>query len=275
MSEYVCKKCGGVVSDGQDFCPACGTKKEQAKCCTSCGNPLDEGVEFCPKCGAKVGTVVNSELNTAIANFNASVENKKSKSNKKKYIAIGAVILVVGALFLFIFRDSIIPFTGTYKYVSSGSNTTYTFTKDNYTFKSNDDSYTSTYVKDGKTITLIDDDGDKDVYYLKGNYMYDSNTKFDESISVTSGTVDQTFTYEVSGEYEDVYITLKDTLKLTSDGKYTFKLDASSSYTSTNISTESGTYEIVNGEIIMTSSKNETRIFLIDNNYIYHTVLKK
>ena len=80
----VCKKCGAALSDGQDFCPKCGTPKNapDKNVCAKCGAEIIEGHDFCPKCGHKVGLTVDSGLNSSIAEFNA----KQVKKNKKKII---------------------------------------------------------------------------------------------------------------------------------------------------------------------------------------------
>ncbi|MDR2751342.1 MAG: zinc ribbon domain-containing protein [Clostridiales bacterium] len=46
----VCGKCGTPLSDGQDFCPKCGTRK-CADTCKRCGAKLQEWDDFCPACG--------------------------------------------------------------------------------------------------------------------------------------------------------------------------------------------------------------------------------
>lgn len=90
----VCSKCGTPLGDGQMFCPKCGTPKldTNKKVCGKCGAELQEGQEFCPKCGQKSGLAVDTAVNSAISQFNASVEKKKKKS--KALPIIIAVVLV-------------------------------------------------------------------------------------------------------------------------------------------------------------------------------------
>ena len=63
----VCSNCGATLEDGQEFCPKCGTKKEELtkNICGKCGAELLEGQEFCGKCGTKAGVKISSETNAA------------------------------------------------------------------------------------------------------------------------------------------------------------------------------------------------------------------
>jgi len=53
----VCGKCGTPLSDGQEFCPMCGTRKGSppVNTCDKCGATLQEYQLFCGKCGQNVG----------------------------------------------------------------------------------------------------------------------------------------------------------------------------------------------------------------------------
>lgn len=94
----VCKQCGAVLGDGQDFCPKCGTPKNTIKSisCTKCGTELLEGQEFCPKCGQKVGVAIDNNVGSAIAKFN----EKQVKKNKKKIIIPSVLVgvLAIGVI---------------------------------------------------------------------------------------------------------------------------------------------------------------------------------
>ena len=50
----ICKTCGSVIADTDDFCPKCGTKVQKTAYCAHCGAVLHEDAEFCHKCGTKV-----------------------------------------------------------------------------------------------------------------------------------------------------------------------------------------------------------------------------
>ena len=53
-----CRNCGGVLPDGQTFCTACGTHRDEASAivsglhCSACGAALENGLRFCTRCGA-------------------------------------------------------------------------------------------------------------------------------------------------------------------------------------------------------------------------------
>ena len=95
----VCANCGATLEEGQEFCPKCGTPKKKKNVCAKCGAELQEGQEFCPKCGQKVGLAVDSNVSSAINQFNAGVDKANAKK-KKTPIIIGVVlvILVLAAL---------------------------------------------------------------------------------------------------------------------------------------------------------------------------------
>lgn len=100
-----CLNCGTPLSDGQAFCPKCGTPKGGMKksICEKCGTALQEGQKFCPKCGQKVGLVVDAGVIPAMNQFDVGVQKKKKKS--PIIIAIAAVA-VVAAVAIIIFALS-------------------------------------------------------------------------------------------------------------------------------------------------------------------------
>src|ERR1041385_7649041 len=57
-----CRKCGGLLSEGQSFCTACGSRRDEApvtnpaKTCSRCGTELENSLRFCTRCGAPVQT---------------------------------------------------------------------------------------------------------------------------------------------------------------------------------------------------------------------------
>lgn len=95
----VCTNCGAPLGDGQAFCPKCGTPKTVApkkNVCGKCGNELQDGQEFCPKCGQKAGLAVDSNVNAAINQFNAGVQQATAQEKKTPLIiAIAAIAVVV------------------------------------------------------------------------------------------------------------------------------------------------------------------------------------
>lgn len=107
VNDNVCKKCGFVMADGQDFCPKCGEAKVPKKnVCSRCNNELIEGQEFCPKCGNKV-TLEDNKVVAAIEQLNNVVKTKNKAGNKKILtIAILAVVcLVIGIVAFKIIGD--------------------------------------------------------------------------------------------------------------------------------------------------------------------------
>ena len=99
----VCSNCGATLGDGQDFCPKCGTPKNAPprNICGKCGAELQEGQAFCPKCGQRAGLMVDAGVNSAISQFNASVEKKKKKKALLPIIlGVVGVIAVVLVLLL-------------------------------------------------------------------------------------------------------------------------------------------------------------------------------
>ena len=92
----VCVKCGAPLGDGQEFCPKCGTPKGGVKknICSKCGTELQDGQEFCPKCGQKADLQIDSGVNSAISQFNASV-TKTNEKKKKTPLIVGIIAGVV------------------------------------------------------------------------------------------------------------------------------------------------------------------------------------
>ena len=91
----VCSNCGAPLSEGQEFCPKCGTPRKKKPVCGKCGAELAEGQEFCPKCGQKVGLAVDAGVASKIDQFNAGVEKKKGNKKLIPIIAAVAVIAII------------------------------------------------------------------------------------------------------------------------------------------------------------------------------------
>ncbi len=89
----VCKKCGQVLDDDQDFCVKCGMALGKALC-KNCGATLEEGQEYCHKCGSKVGFDKNIDKSDAISEYNNNVEKKTKKKHRILFV-IGAVVLIL------------------------------------------------------------------------------------------------------------------------------------------------------------------------------------
>jgi membrane protease subunit (stomatin/prohibitin family) len=48
-----CRKCGHVYSESANFCPECGSSREETVACIQCQAPLKKGAKFCSECGSK------------------------------------------------------------------------------------------------------------------------------------------------------------------------------------------------------------------------------
>lgn len=104
----VCVNCGAPLGDTQAFCPHCGTPKQvpQMKLCEKCGAQLADGQAFCPHCGQRAGLVMDSNVNAAINQFNASVM-QTNEAQKKKPVKI--IIAVVAAVLAVALAIAVIP----------------------------------------------------------------------------------------------------------------------------------------------------------------------
>lgn len=91
----VCTNCGAPLTEGQEFCPKCGTPRKKKPFCGKCGAELAEGQEFCSKCGQKVGLAVAEGVSSAINQFNAGVEKQNQKKKKTPIIIAAAAVVVI------------------------------------------------------------------------------------------------------------------------------------------------------------------------------------
>lgn len=121
-SMETCTKCGTVFNEGQAFCAKCGTPRGGVKknVCGKCGAELQEGQEFCSKCGQKAGLIVESNVSTAINQFNAGVEEANAKKKKAPLItAVSIVVLVLLVIVGIILAPKI--FMGAEGYMEQGN----------------------------------------------------------------------------------------------------------------------------------------------------------
>jgi len=106
MSETkICKKCGNILSEGQDFCTKCGTPYGK-NTCAKCGAVIEEGQDFCPKCGNKVGVVLDNEKQNAIDEFNKNLKNTKKKKKKGPIVAIIIIAVLALGVFIWLFKQA-------------------------------------------------------------------------------------------------------------------------------------------------------------------------
>lgn len=92
-SSSVCPNCQYLLSEGQKFCPRCGSESPREIKCKNCGADISVDTMFCPECGQKT----------------FASKKEKTKYNKKLYI-IGVIsilsIFILGALAIgFILRE--------------------------------------------------------------------------------------------------------------------------------------------------------------------------
>lgn len=84
-----CVKCGKPLTEGQAFCPNCGTAASVKRNCVRCGAELAEGQTFCAACGQ---AAIPAAMGGAAA----------QKSKKKLFIILGsaaaALIIIVAIL---------------------------------------------------------------------------------------------------------------------------------------------------------------------------------
>ena len=103
---YVCPNCGARLKDEQRFCPNCGTPRQENRknICMNCGAELRDGQDFCTNCGQKVGLFVDSNVNSAINQFNMNVQNANRRKKRMPIIigacAAGAAVIIVLAVAL-------------------------------------------------------------------------------------------------------------------------------------------------------------------------------
>ncbi len=91
QSDLICKKCGTLLKEKQQFCPKCGTEKGYTnnKKCEKCGAIIDPGEKFCSKCGAKAKINIQSDL------MNTTQKIKNINKKRLGLIAGGLVIIVI------------------------------------------------------------------------------------------------------------------------------------------------------------------------------------
>ncbi len=275
MVVKTCKKCGAELSEGQGFCPKCGTPVVTKPTCGKCGAELADGQEFCPKCGQKVGLAIDENVSSAIDRFNAGVGEQKKKKSKKTVlvVAIAAALVAIGVLMFFLLSGS---FKGKYLYISGDSGSYYNFEDDYYIYKLDDDTERGTYAVEKDKVTLTDSDGNDSVLYRSGKYIFRSAAHYDEKIPDGS-TVDQTLTKTASTKYKGYTLTVRQELALKSDGTYQYTFEMI--YIGTTVGDkikESGTYERSGSKLILSpSGENYTKTFFIRDQIVYDSVFMK
>lgn len=275
MEKQFCPNCGSEIIEGQQFCSKCGqamnSKKENI--CSKCGAELSDDQEFCAKCGQKKGVALDTNVSSAIAQFNEGLTKKKKNKGLKiaLFVSIPCVLVIAAIIVVSLLN----AFGGKYVYVSSDSNYSYTFEDGEYKYKSDDSSEEGTYQKEKNTITLTDEDGDETVFIRKGSYLYDRETYYEEKLE-SGSKVSQTLTKSNSFTYEGDRITIKIELKLSSDGTYKNEMTMGSGSTWDDISDESGKYEIDDDVLKLSpNGENYDKIYLIVNGRVYNSVYKK
>lgn len=90
-----CPKCGRGLSQGDAFCPGCGTSVEQARAnqhlCMSCGNALGSDDMFCMNCGTPVSTPPSESADgTQAAVVEGEVEKPEQQPSELEEESIAA-----------------------------------------------------------------------------------------------------------------------------------------------------------------------------------------
>ena len=95
----VCANCGTELTEGQKFCPNCGSAAfvETKSLCSQCGTELQKGQQFCSKCGQKSDISIN-------ANAVSHETGSNSTGNKKPtlIIVIAAAIVIIAVILIII-----------------------------------------------------------------------------------------------------------------------------------------------------------------------------
>ncbi len=106
MALIPCKNCGNNISDKAKVCPHCGASKEEpvnetetkAAICEECGAALPEGADACPKCGCPIPESSESAIEPAINDELSEAQPKETRKNKKLFITIGIITVVIIAI---------------------------------------------------------------------------------------------------------------------------------------------------------------------------------
>jgi ribosomal protein S27AE len=275
MENQFCPNCGSELIQGQQFCTKCGqalnNKKENL--CSKCGAELLDDQEFCTKCGQKKGVALDTNVSSAIAQFNDGLTKKKKNKGLKValFVSIPCVLIAASIIVVSLLNS----FGGKYVYVSGDSDGSYTFDDGEYKYKYDDTTKEGTYQKEKNTITLTDEDGDKTVFIRKGDYIYNREVYYEEKLE-SGSKVSQTITRSTSFTSNGERITIKSELKLSSDGTYKYELTMGSGSTWIDVSDQSGKYEIDDDVLKLSpSGKSYDEIYLIVNGRVYTSVYKK
>lgn len=242
--------------------------------CPNCGTQLDENQAFCASCGQKISLQVDSNVSSAISQFNAEIGAKSVKTKKLALIAIiSVVVIVIISVIAVLSSDS---FEGDYWEVSGKPDSHYTFEKESYTYKDEEDVKRGKYKVEENTVTLTDNEGENTVFYRKGDYVFSSKIHYDGNLSELKDGSRVAYKSFFSDSLDYIFV-----LTLSPDGTYsdltsiTYK--STSTYRkSTESHTESGTYEITDDFLILTpEEKDYTKTYIIYNNQVYDEVYMK
>ena len=96
----VCANCGFPISDGQDSCPKCGTRKgtSSTRHCKKCGAELQDGVGFCSNCGQKVDAEPDRPHVNISKNVGGASETGKGKMKLGIIIGVAAAVVIAAVI---------------------------------------------------------------------------------------------------------------------------------------------------------------------------------
>ena len=117
----ICPVCAAAVAPNSTVCPVCGAALQPSvpvqpaqpvqlvapvqpaapvpaagNVCRNCGTPMQPGQSFCAVCGQKADLVMDANVNNAISQFNAGVEQQaKKKKTLPLILGIAAAVILV------------------------------------------------------------------------------------------------------------------------------------------------------------------------------------
>lgn len=241
-------------------------------------NPSSENAYYSPS--AQADDTVSQNIQPAynfVDDKNESASNSANDDKKKKIIF--AVIAVAVIALFFVFKDSILPFSGTYEDINNG--TVFSFNGDTYVQTTDDTTYTGTFTKSGKRITLMKDEDTGNLNFVKkGNLLYrEDDFVSAEVFDTSSGYVNQDLTFNFSmslDSSEGSYGSLTVIYSLESDGTYERYGTIGINGKGGTVHSGSGTYSIQNDFLVFCDDDGgEPLRYLIVDGHVYMFVYEK
>lgn len=218
---------------------------------------------------------------------------KAKKIKRNPFGIIVSILLIVAILagagyFVFQNKDKIlekfVPYQASYTSVNLKNEVVYDFSDTEYTVSQNGKTQKGELKKDDKYVTLTNFKGKSSHYCINGDYMYNRNSNFDESLASTETLVGQTLTtsielndggrlteYTVKQEIlQNNEITISVTDKETQETIYQNVGTYSQNKSILQISYNNGDM----GENLYTNEFCQNSTYLIIGNYVYSDIYK-